>query len=167
MRISVHVSPELQAALTRIRELPTETRKQIRQWTKADALPIWQREVAEHVETRVEALVIGRTARVAVTDRGVRLQAARVGRPLRGGLNPKTQWHAVEFGGDQDVRRKVAYTSSRGKNYDITRHTQRQLRPRRETGYVAYPAIARSVPRLASLWLQTIVRAGHEALEGR
>lgn len=167
MRISVHVSPQLQAMLTRIRELPADVRKQVRVQTKADALPIWREEVGSNVHSRLEGLVFGRTARVAVTDRGVRLQAARVGKALCGGLDVKTQWHAVEFGGDPDVRRKVETRSRAGRAYTATRHTQRQLRPRNRTGYVVFPAVADSVPRLMSLWLQTIVRAGHDALDGR
>lgn len=167
MRISVHVSPELQAMLTRIRELPAETRKQVRVATKAAALPIWQEEVGANVQSRVEGLVLGRTARVAVTDKGVRLQAARIGKPLRGGLDIKSQWHAVEFGGSPATVRKVDTKSRKGTAYTATRHTQRQLRPRRRAGYVVFPAVADSVPRLMSLWLQTIARAGHEALEGK
>jgi hypothetical protein len=167
VRISVHVSPELQAMLARIKELPAEVRKQVRVATKGAALPIWQESVGLHVQSRAEGLAFGRTARVAVTDRGVMLQAARVGKPLRGGLDPRTQWHALEFGGTPDTVRGVAMTSRKGRAYTATRHTQRQLRPRRRTGYVVFPAVADAVPRLFSLWLQTITRAGHEALEGR
>lgn len=167
MRISAHVSPELRAMLTRIRELPAEVRKEVRVQTKSDALPIWQEEVGANVQTRVEGLVLGRTARVAVTDKGVRLQAARIGKPLRGGLDIKTQWHAVEFGGDRGVRRPVETRSRKGTRYTAVRHTQRQLRTRERSGHVAFPAVAQSIPRLMSLWLQTVARAGHEALEGK
>jgi hypothetical protein len=167
VRISVFTSPELQAMLTRIRELPTEVRKQIRVQTKASALSIWQEEVGANVQNRVEGLVLGRTARVAVTDRGVRLQAARIGKPLAGGLDIKSQWHAVEFGGAQDTLRAVDTRSRKGTPYTATRHTQRQLRPRRRAGYVVFPAVAETVPRILSLWAQTVARAGHEALEGK
>lgn len=167
MRISIHVSKELQATLQRIRELPTETRKQIRKATKTDALPIWQRSVGEHVETRVENLVLGRTARVAVSDRGVFLQSARIGKPLPGGLSVKQQWHAVEFGGDPNVRRAYEARSRKGTAYTVKRHTQRQLRQRKATGHVIYPAISEAVPAFVSLWMQTVMRAGHEALNGK
>lgn len=167
MRISIHVSRELQATLQRIRELPTETRKQVRKATKADALPIWQRSVGEHVETRVENLVLGRTARVAVSDRGVFLQAARVGKPLSGGLSIKSQWHAVEFGGDPNARRGYESRSRKGRSFSVKRHTQRQLRPRKATGHVVYPAISEAVPAFVSLWMQTVMRAGHDALNGK
>lgn len=166
MRISAHVSPQLQAMLARIKELPADTRKQVRVATKGAALPIWQESVGLHVQSRAEGLAFGKTARVAVTDRGVQLQAARVGKPLRGGLDPRTQWHALEFGGSPDTVRGVDMRSRRGTSYTATRHTQRQLRPRKRSGYVVFPAISDAVPRLFSLWLQTIARAGHEALEG-
>lgn len=167
MRVSVHVSPQLQAMLTRIRELPAETRKQVRVATKAEALPIWRESVAANVTTRAEGIAFAKTARVAVTDRGVNLQSARIGKPLSGGLNPRTQWHALEFGGSPDTRRPVDMTSRKGKRYTAVRRTQAQLRPRRRNGYVVYPAVAEAVPRVLSLWLQTIARAGHEALEGK
>jgi hypothetical protein len=167
VRISAHVSPELRAMLTRIRELPAEVRKEIRVATKAEALPIWRESVAANVQSRAEGLAFGKTSRVAVTDRGVRLQAARIGKPLSGGLDVKTQWHALEFGGAPDVRRTVDMTSRKGKRYTVTRHTQRQLRARKRTGYVVFPAVADSVPRIMSLWMQTVARAGHEALEGK
>jgi hypothetical protein len=166
MRISVHVSPQLQAMLTRIRELPAETRKQIRQATKAEALPIWRESVGMHVQSRAEGIAFGKTARVAITDRAVNLQAARVGKPLPGGLNPRTNWQALEFGGDPGKARKVDTRSRKGTGYTVTRRTQVQLRPRKRSGYVVYPAVASAVPRIMSLWLQTVARAGHEALKG-
>lgn len=165
MRVSVFVSPELQALLTRIKELPADTRKQVRQATKGAALPIWRESVAAHAAGRQDAVFV-RTARVAITDRGVNLQAARVGKPLSGGLNPRTNWQALEFGGTPDVRRTVETTSRRGKRYSVVRRTQAQLRPRKRTGYTVYPAVAEAVPRVLSLWLQTVARAGHEALKG-
>lgn len=165
MRISIHASRELQVLQARLRELPTEVRKQIRQATKQAALPIYLDGVHQYVTTRPEARVLAATARVAVTDRGVRLQAARVGKALSGGLQIKSQWHAVEFGGYPEVVRTVQRTSSKGRRYDVKRHTQRQLRPRKPTGYVIYPAIADAIPRLAALWVQTVARAGHEAHE--
>lgn len=167
MRISAHVSPELQAMLTRIIELPAEARKQLRVATKRDALPIWQEEVGANVHSRLDALIFGRTARVAVTDKGVRLQAARIGKPLSGGLDIKSQWYADEFGADREAVRKIAMRSPKGKQYTATRHTQRQLPARAPKGRVAFPAVADSIPRIMSLWMQTVTRAGHEALEGK
>lgn len=165
MRISIHVSRELQVLHAALREVPNATRKAIRTATRTAALPVWREEVAMNVHSRVEGIVFGRTARVAVTDRGVRLQAARIGKPLRGGLDVKTQWHGIEFGGD-DVVRTVETTSRKGTRFAVKRHTQRQLRARKQTGYVVYPAAAGSIPRFASLWFQTAVRAIHEAHEG-
>lgn len=166
MRISVHVSPQLQAMLTRIRELPAESRKQLRVATKSAALPIWRESVAAHATSRADGIAFVKTARVAVRDTAVNVQSARVGKPLSGGLNPRTNWQALEFGGDRGKARKVDTVSRKGRAYTATRRTQAQLRPRRRSGYVVYPAVADAVPRLLALWFQTVVRAGHEALEG-
>lgn len=167
MRISAFVSPELQALLTRITQLEPETRKELRKATKGAALPIWTESVNANLTTRAEGIAFGKTARVAVTDRGVRLQAARVGKALSGGLNVKSQWHALEFGAERETVRTVDMRSRKGTQYTARRHTQRQLRARRKSGYVVFPAVAEAIPRVLSLWLQTVQRTGHEQLEGK
>jgi hypothetical protein len=166
VRISVHVSGELQALKARLQELPAEVRKQIRQATKTAALPIWREEVAANVHSRAEGIAFGRTARVAVSDRNVQLQAARIGKPLSGGLDVKSQWQGLEFGGEPNVVRTVDVRNARGTQFTVKRHTQRQLRARKPSGYVVYPAVAKAIPRLTSLWVQTVQRAGAEAHEG-
>lgn len=165
MRISVYNSRELQAVLLGIRAFDREARRNLRRETKAIAQTAWQKALAEHSETRLEALVLSKTGRVAVSDQNVTLQSARVGRSLAGGLKPSESWHAVEFGGDQNATETYEARSKTGKTFSVTRHTRRQLRPRKKAGYVVYPALAEMIPRIASLWVQTFVRTFYEALE--
>lgn len=167
MRVSVFVSPELRLLILRLREVDRETRKQIRRLTKADAQPMWQRAVAEHITTRPEALVLGRTARVTVSDQNVTLTSARIGKPLKGGLDPKVDYHVIEFGADRDQKTTYEARSSRGRSFTVTRRTRAQLRARQPKGHVVYPAAAETIPRLASLWWATAKRALAEALEGK
>ena len=54
-----------------------------------------------------------------------------------------------------------------GKNADVTRRTMRGMPAPRRQGRVVYPAWADTGPRLVSLWVQTIVRTIHNAVEGR
>lgn len=165
MRISVFSSKELQATLLALRGFEPELRKQIRAQTKKVAQPIWQEAVRGNADTRLEQRVLGQTARVVVSDQNVTLRAAHIGKPLSGGLDPKRQWAAVEFGADTQAKRKYQAVSSRGKVYTVNRRTSAQLRPRRRNGYVIFPAAAEVIPRLAALWAQTTVRTFHESLE--
>lgn len=167
MRISVYTSNELQGLILRLKATDRETRKRIRQVTKAAAGPIWQQSLAEHVSTRLEAAVLVKTGRVRVSDQNVTLSAATIGRKLSGGLDPKQEYHEVEFGAvDREAYRRYEATSSRGRPYTVNRRTKRQLRARNRKGYVVYPAAAEAIPRLASLWVQTTVRTLHEQIEG-
>jgi hypothetical protein len=113
----------------------------------------------------VDQLLVA-TGRVAVSDQNVTLKSATVGRKLSGGLNPKTDAAAVEFGADHG---KVTYqaTNRQGTTYNVTRNTRAQLRPRKSTGYVVYPAAASIIPRIASLWIQTTARTIYDMLDGR
>lgn len=164
MAISIYSSRELQAVLVRLKELPNEIRKQIRTSTRADALPIWQSSVRGHVQTALEAKVLLSTARVAVSNQNITLSSARVGRPLSGGLQPKRDYAAVEFGADHDKVLRYSARNKRGTVYDVRRRTQTQFKPRKPTGYVIYPAAAEAIPRIASLWVQTVMRCTFEAL---
>jgi len=167
MRISVFNSRELQGVILAMKSFDREVAKEIRQHTKAMIAPEWTQAVTERAATRLEHRVLAKTARVAVSNQNVTLKSAGVGRKLSGGLLPSQSWHAVEFGGDRTATRTYEARSRKGKNFRVTRRTQAQLRPRNKTGYVVYPAAAEIIPRLASLWTQTVVRTFHEIIERR
>lgn len=166
LRISVYSSRELQGLIARLRTADRETRKAIRQATRTAALPIWQDSLRAYATTRLEVRVLADTGRVKVSDQNVALTSATIGRRLSGGLNPKTDYHEVEFGAvDRDAYHR--YEAKRGgKYYWVRRRTMRQFKERQQTGHVVYPAAAAAIPRLASLWVQTAVRTMHEILEG-
>jgi hypothetical protein len=165
LRISVYSSRELQGLVARLREVPRETQAQIRRATKAVAQPIWQQATLEHVSTRLEQRVLAKTARAAVSNQNVTLQAAGSVKRLSGGLVPAVNYHAVEFGvPNRDEVRPYEARSKHGRSFTVKRRTRRQLRDRNRQGYVAYPAAADVIPRLASLWVQTAVRTLHEAV---
>lgn len=168
LRISVYSSRELQGLIARLRLVDRETRKAIRAATRGVALPIWQESLAAHANTRLEVRVLSNTGRVKVSDQNVTLTSATIGRKLSGGLDPKTDYHLVEFGApDRDAFRSYSATSRKGRAYTVRRRTQRQFKARNRTGYVVYPAAAEAIPRLASLWVQTAVRTLHELIEGK
>ena len=166
-RISIVASRPLRTVVTAMKRLPAENRKQIRTQTRLIIAPEWRKAVEAEAASALERRVIASTARVAVSDRNVTLRAAGSGRALRGGLVPNRDNRAVEFGGGRERKATYASRSRRGKTYQVTRHTQRQLPPFRRQGYVFYPAVAKMVPRIAALWAQTWARGFLDAKDGK
>lgn len=166
-RISIVASRPLRVVATAMKRLPSENKKQIKTQTRLVIAPEWRKAVEAEAASDLERRVIASTARVAVSDRNVTLRAGGSGRALRGGLIPSRDNRAVEFGGGRERKVTYASRSRRGKAYQVTRHTQRQLPPFRRQGYVFYPAVAKMTPRIAALWAQTWARGIHEAMEGK
>jgi hypothetical protein len=165
VRIDVFKSPELLATVYAIRALPNTLQKQIRQYTKAVAAPEWKKSLAERADTKMEHRVIVDTAIVSVSNQNVRIQSAGKGRPLSGGLNPKTDYAPVEFGAHakgKSYRRK----SRKGGQHSVTRVVNTQFpAPRKEGPF--YGAARNMVPRMARLWVQTAVKTIGEAIDGK
>lgn len=166
LRISIHTSNELQVLRARYKQLPTELRSQLNKATRADALPIWRRSLEAQPATVADRKVLIDTAKVGVSARNIELRSATVGKPLTGGLNPKTDARALEFGAIDPDQRSRYSTRRGGHRYVIERRARRQLPHRKRTGRVVYPAAAEAIPALASLWVQTAVRTTYEAHEG-
>lgn len=166
MRLDVRKSPELLATIVAIRSLDRTITKMIRQQTKLIASPEWKKALAHRADTRLEQRVLVDTAVVSVSDQNVRMQSANKGRPLTGGLAPKADWAAVEFGADQTT--KTTY-QRRGKHgtHKVARVVTHGLKRRNRDGYVFFPTAAEMIPRLARLWVQTTVRTIATAFEGK
>lgn len=166
MRINVKDSRELLATIYALRAIDKTLAKQVRQYTKAIAAPEWTAALRQRGDTALERRVIVDTAVVSVTNQNVRVQSAGKGRPLSGGLNPKVDYPAVEFGAHAKgttYRRK----SKGGGSHRVTRVMGTQFKAHNPRGYVFYPAAKEMVPRLAALWVQTTVRTIATALEGK
>lgn len=165
MRISVTNSRELQGVIAAMKTMDRETAKAIRKYTKPELQAEWQQAVREHASTPLDHAVLADTARLSISDQNVTLKSASVGRSLAGGLSPKADYAAVEFGADRSKVETYTATSRKGKAYRVTRHTRRQLPPIVAKGRVVYPAAADIIPRIASLWVQTVVRTFYETIE--
>lgn len=166
-RISVFVSEDLRVLLAAAKQVPREVRKAIRVYTKKAAQPIWQEEIRGRVQTRLDDRVLGKTARVAVSDQNVQLQSARIGKALSGGLKPSELAGGAEFGANRDETTTYQGKSRKGRSYSVTRHTKRQLPSRNTNGRVVHPAARNSIPRFASLWIQTAARTIYDLLDGK
>ena len=159
-RISLLVSKDLQTLLSAIREIPREVAAEIRKHTKVNADPIWQESVRGHTVSRMQVRVLSDTARVAVSDQNVMLRSGGIGKMANG--TPKSVLaRGVEFGADPNkmitsrTKSGTAYQRRRGRQFNLPR----------SRGYVVYPAARASIPRLASLWVQTAMRTIHEQFE--
>lgn len=161
MRIDVRGSDELQDVILALKNSDAETRRAIRTFTKAEMVRPWLEAISKEASSATETRVIAATATVAVSDQNIRIQSAAKGRKLSGGLLPKVDYGPVEFGANHQ---KKTYTR---KGHRVTRNTTAQFKPRNRKGYVFYPAARDMVPRLARLWVQTVVKTYADIFEGR
>lgn len=164
LRISAFTSRQLQKTILGMKQLDKDTARELRKQTRQMIAPEWQKAVRENASTRLEHRVLAKTARVSVSSQNVTLKSASLSRKLSGGLVPSRDFPGVEFGG---TPKKTTYTatSTKGRKFKVTRNTRAQLRPRRRSGYAVFPAAADVIPRLASLWIQTVMRTLHETIE--
>jgi hypothetical protein len=163
LRISVANSDVLQAVLVALKNIDKTTQKYIRQETKAQALPIWQDELTQHATTRLEVRVLSDTAKVTPSNQNVTLISAASTKHMRGGATPALLAKAVEFGANRDDTKR--FVTHRGRAY--SKRSKAQFRSVNNKGYVVYPAFAKTVPRIAALWAQTVARAIWDATEGK
>lgn len=162
--LSARGSRELRATALAMKVVARDVRSTINKGTRATMSPVWQGAVASRARTPQDRAVIGKGARI-VAGNPPSAVAASSSRRLSGGLIPTVRWPAVEFGANRSKQTTYTGTSPKGKRYRITRHTTRQLPSTNRQGRVAYRAVAELGPRLAALWVQTVVRMIHEAAE--
>lgn len=161
MRISVFESKELRAAIVTMKGLDRDIAANVRKHVRGVVLPIWKQSLAQHTTTRLENRVLVDSARVTVTDKQVTLKSGALAKRLSGGgliyeLAPPT-----EFGADGSKAKPV--TNAAGTTYK--RRTGSAFKRRKRKGYVAWPAVADSVPRIAAAWVGTVMRTVHETFE--
>ncbi len=157
-RISLLVDSPLRDLAFAMRELDTEVRRQIGAATKRAASPIWLESMRGHASDRMQVRLAD-SATVGVTVQNVFLRAG-TGR-LSSGTPLADVAKAVEFGANPN--RMVSVRTRKGTTYKRRLGSRFHL-PRRG-GYVAYPAARASIPRIASLWVQTAIRTVHETVE--
>lgn len=158
--ISLLVDSPLRDLAFAMREVPTELKKQISTHTKANAEPIWKEETRDRAATRLQQKTLVSSARVGVTARNVFLRSGAVGR-LSSGTPVSVLAGPAEFGMNPST--VVQQRSRKGKTY--TRRAGDAFGVNRRQGNVVYPAANASIPRFASLWIQTAHRCLYDADE--
>lgn len=164
--LRVGESRELQAAVLAFKAADRDLRKRINAATRQTMNPVWRAELAERARTPLDRAVIVKGARIAAGNPPVAVAATST-RALRGGLVPAAAWPGVELGARRDRTTTYSRRSPSGGTHRVTRHTRRQLPARRAGGRIALPAMQEMGPRLASLWVQLIVRVYRDAAEGK
>lgn len=160
-RIDVRGSRELQDVVVALKNSDAETRRAIRTFTKARMTRPWLEAINAEAGTTLERRVIAGTATVTTSDQNIRIASAGKGRRLSGGLQPKVDFPPVEYGAGH---KKKSYVR---KGHRVTRNTTAQFKPHTRRGYVFWPAARKMVPRLASLWVQTVVKTYADIFEGK
>lgn len=161
MRIDARGSRELRDVILALKTSDRDVRSAIRTFTRSELIRPWLEAMNDRASTIVERRVLSATATVQVSDQNIRITSAAKGRTLSGGLSPKVDYAPVEFGAG---RAKRTYTR---KGHKVSRVTTNQFRPRNRRGYVFYPAASEMIPRLARLWVQTVVKTYADIFDGK
>jgi hypothetical protein len=160
-RISLLIDSPLRDFQLAMRGLPAEVRTEIGKHTKAQAQPLWRREIAHRASTRLQIRALSDSAAVGVTARNVLLRAGWTGR-LSTGTPVRLVSRAAEFGANPNT--PIRTKSRTGKPY--TRRTGTAFgNGVNRHGHTFYPSAWESVSLFASLWIQTAKRTTAERIE--
>ena len=148
----------MQAALLALKTVGKETKAQVRKYTRPMVQQEWKKGLEAKSSSKLDQKVLVKSASVTVRDTNVVLKSG-----AKGKLKELTK--PVEFGSDRDSWREYQGRSPKGKSYKVKRHTRRQLAWHRREGRLVYPTANDLIPRIASLWVQTVIKTFYEALE--
>lgn len=157
---SAATSREFAAVALALRLLPRTIRNDINRETRATLNPVWREIIGQKATSPMDKLILAKGAKVQPGN-PTQLVAASSRKPLTGGLVPddRNTAAAFEFGSPNRASATETYKRrTRAGSTEVTRHTERQLPWRKAGGRVVFAAFTDIAPRLASLWVQIIVR---------
>lgn len=161
-RISLLVDSPLRDVLVALRAVPAEARKNVTAYTRKNAEPIWFEETRDRAGTKLQQKSLVNTARVGVATRNIYLRSGGVGKLSSGTAIPTVAFGA-EFGGNPE--KVITQKSRKGKPYK--RRLGNVFGAPRRGGNVVYPAARESIPRIASVAIQSAYRALLDAFDGK
>lgn len=162
--VDVFQSRELQLTLAALKVLPSELTKQTRQHTKKLADVEWQRGLQKRAVTPLQRAVLARTAVTSVTATNVAMKSATKGK-LSSGTAAHVLAGGAEFGSHPNAYSKYSRRSKNGGSHTVTRRTMRGFGHYRGTGRVVFPTAQDLAPRIASIYVQTLLRTTAEAFD--
>lgn len=154
------------------RRLPRELKNDVRKAQRSQIGPIWKAEMDRArgagglVHPQRVTFAAGTRVKAGLP---ATLVAGGSNRKMPGGATPSDLARPMEFG----TNRREHYTryrrrSKNGGSHVVERRASRQIRLVRRNGYVVYPAVSQTIPRLIGVWVVDGVQKSIErALEGR
>jgi hypothetical protein len=164
---SAATSDTFRAVALALKLVPKDVRNDINRETRAVLSAIWIPAVTKRTDAmpEIDRKVLGKGTRVKPGN-PVQLFASTSTRPLSGGLVPNEYSRGFEFGTDlRDKYTEYTRRSANGGSHTVSRRVGRHLPNRVRKGRAVFPAVAETVPRLTSLWVQIVVRKIYEAHE--
>jgi hypothetical protein len=162
-RVRVGGVPQLEAAAAALRLVDTAVKRETTRALRATLPRVWSPgEVLDGARSPMERAALAGT-RVQASATRLRLVAGSSPTIAKGTDVPQ----AVEFGDPNKTFTTYQRKSRVGRSHQVRRRTQEQLPAPVRRGRIVHPALARVMPRLMSLYTQTIVRTIYEAMERR
>lgn len=168
LSVSTKTSEALDATVKGLQLVDRNVQKHVRDATKELGQDEWSGLVNENLgDNNLQSTVLGDYNKLQASNQNVMLMSGASTRRMKGGATPADLARAEEFGANRNRRTAYRRRSRNGKPTDVFRHTTHQLMPLRRNGWAVYPAAADFIPRIASLWVQTAMRAIYDAFEGK
>lgn len=163
LNIAVGDAPrELRAAVLAMARADKEVRRDVMDRMRGTMAPEWRANVVQRLTGwTMEAQMLTPGIRIAGGN-PPQLVAAHSRRRVGNGLIPDRHFAGYEWGASRDDTSDV---TRNGKTFQ--RHTKNHLPRRRANGRVLGPAVRAILPRIASFWAQSVIRAFMDAAEGR
>lgn len=163
-------SPGLYAARAAFRGLPKDLKNAMRRAQRSEIGPIWKQEMTESLggASKTQAAVFKTGTRVKA-GLPAYLVAGAGTRALSGGGTPADLGRPFELGSGRREKYTRYSRKARGsaKSTKVTRRSSRQLPAHSKSGYVVFPAVARTIPRLIGTWVQGLTDRIYDAVDGR
>ncbi len=152
------------------RALPKDLKNELRRTQREQLGPIWQGEMGTSVARarRLEQHRAFESGSRVKAGLPAYLVAGASNRKLSGGAVISDLARPLEFGsGRRGNLTRYTRRSSRGVQHTVTRHASRQLPTAKRSGWVVYPAVSQTIPRLIGVWVAGLQDRITRALEGR
>jgi hypothetical protein len=138
-------SADWDAAVSAMKGIDRSFASAIKKYIKAMAEPETQKAVRSRARTKLQRRVLGDTATATVANSSVTMKAGSRGGPLSGGLSVSAAAAPTDFGSNK----------------------YKQFGPRSRQGKAFYPAAKSMVPRIMSLYSQTVIKTVALAMTGK
>ena len=158
---------EFRAAALALRTVEAPIRRAVGQDMRATFGPVWRSELAASGAGSRDAILTA-GARIAAGNPPSLVTASstrKVG--SGGGLVPTRHWAGFEYGANPNKIVSYARRSRGGGTHTVRRRVQAGHPARRRNGRVIGPAVRGILPRVASYWVQSVVRIVMDAAEGK